>query len=108
MNKNLNGPLLVQYSPDHTEGRTKYPIANHQFVEIITTTQDLCLHKLSSEHIPNTVQEALNYPKWTQVITEEIAALQKNNTWKLMPLLEGKKAVGCSGCSPLNTREMEQ
>lgn len=41
------------------------------------------------------MQEALNYPKWTQVITEEIAALQKNNTWKLMPLSEGKKAVGC-------------
>ena len=53
------------------------------------------MHKLSTEHIPNTIQEALNEPKWTQEINEEMVALEKNNTWKLMPLPEGKKVVGC-------------
>jgi hypothetical protein len=41
------------------------------------------------------VQEALGNPKWNQAIIEEMAALQKNETWELMPLPEGKKAVGC-------------
>ena len=34
-------------------------------------------------------------PKWTQVIKKEIEALLKNNTWTIVPLPEGKKAVGC-------------
>ena len=34
-------------------------------------------------------------PKWTQAIKEEVGALLKNNTWTIVPLLEGKKVVGC-------------
>jgi hypothetical protein len=41
------------------------------------------------------VQEALGNPKWNQAIIEEMATLQKNETWELMPLPEGKKAIGC-------------
>ena len=52
------------------------------------------MQKLSSEHIPNTVQEALSNPKWNQAIIEEMATLQKNETWKIMPLPKGKKAIG--------------
>lgn len=41
------------------------------------------------------MQEALNDPKWIQAITEEMKALQKNDTWILVPLPKGKKRVGC-------------
>ena len=34
-------------------------------------------------------------PKWTQAIKEEMEALMKNKTWKLVPLPRGKKTVGC-------------
>ena len=34
-------------------------------------------------------------PKWTQVIKKEIEALLKNNTWTIVPLPKGKKAVEC-------------
>ena len=34
-------------------------------------------------------------PKWTQAIKKEIEALLKNNTWTIVPLHEGKKAVRC-------------
>jgi hypothetical protein len=37
----------------------------------------------------------LTDPKWTKVIKEEMDALLKNGTWTLVPLLEGKKLVGC-------------
>ncbi|XP_035541546.1 uncharacterized protein LOC109013191 isoform X3 [Juglans regia] len=50
---------------------------------------------LSSCHIPSSVEEALSNPKWAQAMQEELEALKKNNTWKLVPLPEGKKIVGC-------------
>jgi hypothetical protein len=37
----------------------------------------------------------LSNPKWTQAIKEEMEALLENDTWTLVPLPEGKKAVGC-------------
>ena len=37
----------------------------------------------------------MNNPKWIQAIEEELRALQKNDTWVLVPLPEGKKTVGC-------------
>jgi len=37
----------------------------------------------------------LSNPKWTQAIKEEMEALLKNDTWTLVPLPEGKKAIGC-------------
>ena len=33
--------------------------------------------------------------KWKQAADEEIQAHEELNTWKLVPLPEGKKAVGC-------------
>ena len=41
------------------------------------------------------MEEALVDPKWAQAIQEEMEALQKNNTWRLIPLPKGKKTVGC-------------
>ena len=50
---------------------------------------------LSSSQILVGVQEALSEPQWTQAIKEEVGALLKNNTWTIVPLPEGKKAVRC-------------
>ncbi|MCO5581736.1 hypothetical protein L7F22_035625 [Adiantum nelumboides] len=33
--------------------------------------------------------------KWEQSMDEEIAALDVNETWKLVPFPEGKKSIGC-------------
>ena len=49
----------------------------------------------SSDSIPSTVQEALNVPRWAKAIHEEMRALQKNGTWKLVDLPPGKKPMGC-------------
>ena len=34
-------------------------------------------------------------PKWKDAMKEELSALQKNKTCDLVPLLAGKRAVGC-------------
>ncbi|XP_050374637.1 uncharacterized protein LOC126792216 [Argentina anserina] len=47
--------------------------------------------------VPNKVQDVLVDPKRRKVMEEEMEALQKNDTWKLVPSPHGKKVVGCFG-----------
>ena len=53
------------------------------------------MHRLSSYHVPSTVQEALSNPKWSQAIKAEMEALEKSKTWALVPLPKEKKTMGC-------------
>jgi hypothetical protein len=84
-----------RYSPDDAERRSKYPIANYMSTKRLSEPLRGFVHVLSSIQVPAGIQEALSNPKWTQAIKEEIEALLKNDTWTLVPLPEGKKAVGC-------------
>lgn len=43
------------------------------------------------EKTPNGIQEALKIPQWREVGMEEINALEKNGSLKLMSLPHGKK-----------------
>ena len=53
------------------------------------------VNQLSIVSIPRNVQEALTYPDWKKDMNEEMEALQRNTTWELLSLPEGKKTVGC-------------
>ena len=44
---------------------------------------------------PMNVKQALLDPKWRAAMKEEFDALQKNNTWSLVPLPPNRKAIGC-------------
>ncbi|RDX81632.1 hypothetical protein CR513_37665, partial [Mucuna pruriens] len=50
---------------------------------------------MSTVSIPTRVQEALIDPKWVAAMIEEMQALERNQTWDIVTLLEGKKSVGC-------------
>ena len=52
-------------------------------------------HTCDNCHAPDNIEDALANSKWALAIQEEMKALQKNNTWKLIPQPEGKKTVGC-------------
>lgn len=43
---------------------------------------------------PLSFQEAATDNEWRKAMDDEISSIQKNNTWELTNLLEGKKAVG--------------
>jgi hypothetical protein len=45
--------------------------------------------------IPRNIQEALDDLNWKIVVMEEMNALNKNDTWKLVDLPMEKKKVGC-------------
>nr|GEX55401.1 Gag-Pol polyprotein [Tanacetum cinerariifolium] len=52
---------------------------------------------LTKEGEPLTLQEALNNPDaafWKEAMQEEIKALRKNKTWKVVPLPGGRKPIG--------------
>ena len=40
-------------------------------------------------------QDIVGMPQWDVAMDEEANALDENETWKLTPLPEGKKAIGC-------------
>jgi Reverse transcriptase (RNA-dependent DNA polymerase) len=50
---------------------------------------------LASVRIPEKLDEAMSDPKWLEAMKVEMEALEKNNTWQLVSLPEGRKTVGC-------------
>jgi hypothetical protein len=43
---------------------------------------------------PICFEDVVGHALWDKVMDEEMAALDANKTWELVPLLEGKKAIG--------------
>ncbi|GAA0174332.1 transmembrane signal receptor [Lithospermum erythrorhizon] len=43
--------------------------------------------------VPNSIQEALSVPEWRRAVLEEMSALEKNRTWKMEALPQGKPTV---------------
>ena len=52
-----------RYSPDFEERRSRYPIANYVSTQGLPKPLKEFVHRLSSYHVPSTVQEALSNPK---------------------------------------------
>ncbi|MCO5547474.1 hypothetical protein L7F22_000924 [Adiantum nelumboides] len=51
--------------------------------------------KIVQDKEPTCFDEAIGNMKWEQAMDEEMAALDVNETWELVPLPEGKKSIGC-------------
>ncbi|KAI3713164.1 hypothetical protein L1987_71737 [Smallanthus sonchifolius] len=57
-------------------------------------SQQLLLN-LDSVKEPSSYQEAANHPAWQEAMTKEFNALERNQTWEVMHLPKGKKAIKC-------------
>lgn len=53
------------------------------------------ISSISSLPIPTKVADALADPNWKAAMIEEMSALEKQGTWDLVALPEGKHVVGC-------------
>ena len=74
---------------------TQHPISHFVSYEKLSPSYQAFTTNLDSIQIPSSVQEALQHPKWREAVNEELQALQKNGTWELAQLPQGKQAVGC-------------
>jgi len=89
------GKAPARYSPGGEGKKSKYPISNHMTTRGLSDPLVDFAHRLSSYHIPCEVHEALVDQKWSLAIQEEMEALNRNRTWNLVLLPNGKKTVGC-------------
>ena len=72
--------------------RTIKPPTRYGFEDLVSDAL------ITSSGDPTTFQEAIHgqeKSRWMGVIVEEIQSLHKNQTWDLVELLEGKRAIGC-------------
>ena len=74
---------------------TKYPMSKFVSYSNLSSSFAAFTSQLSAVEIHKNVQETLKTPKWKEVVLEEMRALEKNKTWKVMTLLVGKNIVGC-------------
>ncbi|MCO5599149.1 hypothetical protein L7F22_053249 [Adiantum nelumboides] len=51
--------------------------------------------KIVQDKEPACFDVAIGNMKWEQAMDEEMASLDVNETWKLVPLPESKKSIGC-------------
>jgi hypothetical protein len=72
-----------------------YPIQNFISYDNISTNYQVFLSSLSKVEEPNFFQEAITQPIWCKAMKEELKALEKNETWTIVPLPNNKKPVGC-------------
>ena len=64
-----------RYLPDKDSKEERYSIAHYTSTQKLSEPLKAFAHKLSTEYTPNTVEEALKDPQWTQAIMEEMTPL---------------------------------
>jgi hypothetical protein len=72
---------------------TQHPIFKFVSYQHLSLLYRSFVSKLSSVSIPQNLQEAISDPKCRKAIQKEMIAIHKNNTWELVKLPSGKKAV---------------
>ncbi|XP_075108852.1 uncharacterized protein LOC142180699 [Nicotiana tabacum] len=81
------------------KGYIMYDITNKYFIvngdASFREYYDKRVSIFSSVTEPQSYTEAAQDPSWIEAMQEEIKALQKNNTWEIVNLPEGKKPIGC-------------
>ncbi|WVZ55593.1 hypothetical protein U9M48_006233 [Paspalum notatum var. saurae] len=70
-------------------------ISNYVSYESLSPAYRAFVASLQSVSIPRDWKEAKQDPKWKEAMLEELAALEKNKTWDLVPFPVGKKVVNC-------------
>ena len=81
-------------SPSSSSG-TPYSITNYVNCHNFSLAHRVFLAALEQETEPMTYNEAMKDPRWQEAMRNEIHALENNQTWTVMSLPTGKKALGC-------------
>lgn len=83
------------------------PSLTHMPCQTHSPSQLDLVANMSIIHEPRNYDEAKLDPAWQQFMQREIEALEKNNTWELTELPQGKPVVGCAWKYKLKFNQME-
>ena len=72
-----------------------HPISSFVSYNYLSSSSCSFIASLDLISLPHTVREALSHPGWHSDMVEEMQALDDNDTWNLVQLHAGKKAIGC-------------
>jgi transposase InsO family protein len=93
-NRSNRGMPPKWYIPEEgVSKRIKYPITN--YTKASNFSEPLRNFALQVSSVPTKFEEAIQDSNWVAAMKSEMEALEKNHTWKLLDLPEGKKTVGC-------------
>ena len=91
----LHWPIALRKKVRSCRTNVKYPIGQYVKYEKLGSKYKAFLSLLREIVIPSKVDEALWHSGWKAAMDEEMSALEKNNTWEITTLSQGKKAIGC-------------
>ena len=83
-NRLNRGKPAKKYEPT-VHAKAKYPVADFISTHRLSKSYESFVNQISAVSVPNKVQDALSDPKWSKAREEEMEALQKNDTWELVP-----------------------
>ncbi|PRQ53440.1 putative RNA-directed DNA polymerase [Rosa chinensis] len=80
---------------DYVTYNARYPMTHFISYNKFSSAHSAFLSALDNTHEPQSFEEANHLAEWKQAMTDELQALNDNNTWSIVRIPKGKKAVGC-------------
>lgn len=72
-----------------------YTINNYLSYDLLASSHTHFLMNVSAAYEPSYFHQAIKLSQWKQAMDSEIAAMERTNTWTIVPLPPGKHTVGC-------------
>ncbi|XP_016440272.1 uncharacterized protein LOC107766073 [Nicotiana tabacum] len=91
--------LKYYYTLGNSSNHSSYPISQYVSYDHLSTPYQAYLTTISTEVEPGSFLEASQDVRWVETMQNEIKALKDNNTWEVVDLPCGKRAIGSKWAS---------